>query len=58
MFMCIASLVVGAAASSGPDLVERAVAIELPIAEVMVFSDRARVSRRGPVKASSRPAAS
>lgn len=52
MWPCLASLVVGAAASSGPDLVERAVPIELPIAEVIVFSDRARVTRRGAVKGS------
>jgi len=52
MWVYLASLVVGAAASSGPDLVERAVPIELPVAEVMVFSDRARVTRRGPVKGS------
>jgi hypothetical protein len=37
-------------ASLGPDGVERAVAVDLPVAEVMVFSDRARVTRRGAVK--------
>jgi uncharacterized protein (TIGR02231 family) len=38
------------AASSGPDLTEKATALELPIADVVVFSDRARVRRSGPVR--------
>lgn len=37
-------------ASSGPDLAEKAVPVDLPIKEVMVFSDRARVTRTGAVK--------
>lgn len=37
-------------ASSGPDVVDKAVPVALPIDEVMVFSDRARVTRRGAVK--------
>jgi hypothetical protein len=37
-------------ASSGPDLAERATAIALPVEDVFVFSDRARVTRRGPVR--------
>ncbi len=56
MLLLLAAVLLGATgASSGPDLAERAVAVELPIAEVMVFSDRARVTRRGTVKLSGGP---
>ena len=44
------SLAATTAASSGPDLAEKATALELPIADVVVFSDRARVRRQGPVR--------
>ena len=37
-------------ASSGPDLEERAAAVDLPVEHVMVFSDRARITRAGKVK--------
>jgi hypothetical protein len=42
-------------ASSGPAIVDSAVAVALPIGEVMVFSDRARVTRRGAVKLAGGP---
>jgi hypothetical protein len=38
------------AASSGPDLAEKATPLTLPVADVVVFSDRARVRREGPVR--------
>lgn len=58
MLLLTAALLLGAssagatatAASSGPDVVDKALAVTLPIDEVMVFSDRARVTRRGAVK--------
>ena len=54
--LLLAALLLGATgATSGPDLAERAVAVELPIAEVVVFSDRARVTRRGNVKLTGGP---
>jgi hypothetical protein len=37
-------------ASSGPETAERAVPVALPVRDVVVFSDRARVTRRGPVR--------
>lgn len=37
-------------ASSGPDLSERATSVTLPVSYVMVFSDRAKVTRSGPTK--------
>ena len=36
-------------ASSGPETAERAAPVALPVRDVVVFSDRARVTRRGPV---------
>ncbi len=39
-----------AGASSGPDLSERATTVTLPVSRVMVFSDRAKVTRSGPTK--------
>ena len=47
--LILAALLVGAV-SAGPDLAERAVAVDLPITEVVVFSDRARITRRGDVR--------
>ena len=48
--LLLSALLLGTAAgtapvSAGPDLGERAVAVDLPITEVAVFSDRARVTR-------------
>jgi hypothetical protein len=37
-------------ASSGPDTAFRAAPVALPVRDVVVFSDRARVTRRGPVR--------
>lgn len=49
--LLLAALLVGASgASSGPDLGERAVAVDLAVKDVVVFSDRARVTRKGVVK--------
>jgi hypothetical protein len=52
MWMVVWGFVAGATstASSGPDLVERATVVDLPVQDVVVFSDRARVTRRGPVR--------
>lgn len=51
MLLLWAGMLMGAGgASSGPDLSERATPIELPITDVVVFSDRARVTRKGPVR--------
>jgi hypothetical protein len=36
--------------TAGPDLVEQAAAVEAPITQVTVFSDRARIERAGKVK--------
>ncbi|HEY4224146.1 MAG TPA: mucoidy inhibitor MuiA family protein, partial [Myxococcota bacterium] len=44
------ALFLAAATGAGPDLEERAAPVDLPIHDVMVFSDRARVMRRGHVK--------
>lgn len=46
------ALVLSAASgpSSGPDLSERATSLPLPVARVMVFSDRARITRSATVK--------
>src|SRR5437868_1262381 len=35
---------------AGPDLEEKATAVELPVDRVMVFSDRARITRAGHIK--------
>ncbi len=46
MWSILVAAVVGASgASSGPDLGEKATGVDLPIERVMVFSDRARVTR-------------
>ncbi len=50
MFLLAALLVGATGASSGPDLAEKAVVVDLPITDVAVFSDRARVTRSGPVR--------
>lgn len=44
------SLAAATGAGSGPDLSERATAVALDVARVMVFSDRARVTRQGATK--------
>jgi hypothetical protein len=49
LVLCL-TLAAATSASSGPDLSERATAVTLPIARVMVFSDRARVTRAGTTK--------
>ena len=51
MLLLWAGLLMGAGdASSGPDLSERATPVVLPISDVVVFSDRARVTRKGSVR--------
>ena len=55
MLLLAAFLLGATGASSGPDLAERAVLVELPISEVVVFSDRARVTRRGGLKLTGGP---
>lgn len=55
MLLWAALIVTATGASSGPDLREKAVVVDLPIKEVMVFSDRARVTRTGAVKFSGGP---
>ena len=52
MWVRVLGLVALSASSSVPPPLEGAVPVELPIDEVMVFSDRARVIRRGPVNGS------
>ncbi|MDP2341169.1 MAG: mucoidy inhibitor MuiA family protein [Deltaproteobacteria bacterium] len=49
MLSIVMALIAATGATSGPDLGEKAKPIELPIERVMVFSDRARVTRSSSV---------
>lgn len=50
LFLAAGLMAATTAASSGPDLGEKAVGAALPVRDVMVFSDRARVTRAGSVR--------
>src|SRR5438105_4774340 len=50
LFAAATDIAGAAPIGAGPDLEDKATAVDLPVDKVMVFSDRARITRAGHIK--------